>query len=121
MSSLPSSFLTPPSSLAPQGRLADTDARWDTIAGSVDDRTPAERGELGSDCQVLENAANEDMAGRGVRRVYKSRYDSISTYIYGCGDSDNGGDKRFLDHLRKYNDIPCEVDEELLVRPLLEV
>jgi hypothetical protein len=66
---------------------------------------------------VLENAANEDMAGRGVRRVYKSRYDSISTYIYGCGDSDNGGDKRFLDHLRKYNDIPCEVDEELLVRP----
>lgn len=24
----------------------DTDVRWDTIAGSVDDRTPAERGEL---------------------------------------------------------------------------
>jgi hypothetical protein len=27
----------------------DTDVRWDTIAGSVDDRTPAERGELGED------------------------------------------------------------------------
>lgn len=26
--------------------LQDTDVRWDTIAGSVDDRTPAERGEV---------------------------------------------------------------------------
>ena len=35
-----------------QGRLADTDARWNTIAGAVDDRTPAERGELGEDAEV---------------------------------------------------------------------
>lgn len=27
----------------------DTDVRWDTIAGSVDDRTPAERGEVASE------------------------------------------------------------------------
>ena len=27
-----------------KGRLADVDARWDIIAQSVDDRTPAERG-----------------------------------------------------------------------------
>ena len=29
-----------------EGRLADIDCRWDVIAQSVDDRTPAERGEL---------------------------------------------------------------------------
>lgn len=94
-----------------QGRLADTDARWDTIAASVDDRTPAERGELGRDCAELEKVADDAMAGRGIRRVYKSRYDSISTFIYGCQDDED----RVVDHLRKYNDIPCEVDEELLV------
>jgi glutamate--cysteine ligase catalytic subunit len=27
-----------------KGRLANVDARWDVIAQSVDDRTPAERG-----------------------------------------------------------------------------
>lgn len=27
-----------------KGRLVDTDVRWNTIALSVDDRTPAERG-----------------------------------------------------------------------------
>jgi hypothetical protein len=27
-----------------RGRLVDTDTRWDVIAGSVDCRTPAERG-----------------------------------------------------------------------------
>jgi hypothetical protein len=111
-----------------QGRLADTDARWDTIAGAVDDRTPAERGLLGKDPEVrmrtslrwglggvvgciacvllndvgtlyvfflffvlvgyspvgmaltgfdspqkLTAAANEMMAGDGVKRLYKSR------------------------------------------------
>ena len=30
-----------------RGRLVDTDVRWDVIAASVDDRTPAERGEVG--------------------------------------------------------------------------
>lgn len=29
-----------------KGRLVDTDVRWNTIATSVDDRTPAERGLL---------------------------------------------------------------------------
>ena len=32
-----------------KGRLVDTDVRWNTIATSVDDRTPAERGLLGGD------------------------------------------------------------------------
>lgn len=30
-----------------RGRLVDTDTRWDVIAGSVDCRTPAERGMAG--------------------------------------------------------------------------
>jgi glutamate--cysteine ligase catalytic subunit len=47
-----------------KGLLADTDARWNIIAASVDDRTPAERGEV-----------------PGVKPIAKSRYDSISTYI----------------------------------------
>lgn len=32
-----------------KGRLVDTDVRWNTIALSVDDRTPAERGLLDED------------------------------------------------------------------------
>lgn len=32
-----------------KGHLVDTDVRWDTIASSVDDRTPAERGLLDGD------------------------------------------------------------------------
>lgn len=32
-----------------KGRLVDTDVRWNTIATSVDDRTPAERGLLDKD------------------------------------------------------------------------
>lgn len=32
-----------------KGRLVDTDVRWNTIATSVDDRTPAERGLLDDD------------------------------------------------------------------------
>lgn len=32
-----------------KGRLVDTDVRWNTIALSVDDRTPAERGLLDGD------------------------------------------------------------------------
>lgn len=49
---LPTYRTYPPSTRTPQGRLADTDARWDTIAGAVDDRTPAERGLLGDDPEV---------------------------------------------------------------------
>ena len=54
--------------------LLDTDARWGIISESVDCRTPAERG-LRSDPQP-------ELAAKGQRRIFKSRYDSISTYIY---------------------------------------
>jgi hypothetical protein len=59
-----------------KGRLADTDARWGVISESVDDRTPAERG------RADPNAPYPEYNALGKRRIYKSRYDSISTYIY---------------------------------------
>ena len=59
-----------------KGRLADTDCRWGIICESVDDRTPAERGRKGGP------DPDPEVAGKGRRRLYKSRYDSISTYIY---------------------------------------
>jgi len=79
------------------GRLVATDARWNIISASVDDRTPAERG--------LQAEREEDpaMVAGGTRLLSKSRYDSISCYI-----SDYTQD---LDNM--YNDIPCEVDEEV--------
>ena len=40
---------------------------------------------------------------------HNKRYDSISTFIYACGPK--GG----ANSIDRYNDIPCEVDEELQV------
>ena len=54
------------------------------------------------------------MAGEGVRRLHKSRYGSISTYIYHCR-----GDTLCHRTFAEYNDIPCPVDEE--VRGVVEV
>ncbi|CAN0339280.1 unnamed protein product [Phaeothamnion confervicola] len=72
-----------------RGRLVDTDVRWNTIAASVDDRTPAERGELSG--AELEAARDQWSAGNSVRRSRRE-------------------DPMFV--LNAYNDIPCEVDEE---------
>mmetsp|Transcript_26375 Transcript_26375/g.60033 ORF Transcript_26375/g.60033 Transcript_26375/m.60033 type:complete len:706 (+) Transcript_26375:38-2155(+) len=80
------------------GQLAGVDVRWGTIAASVDDRTPAERGDkLATKVQQ----SDPRMAGGGTRRMSKSRYDSISCYIH--KDSSN----------EYFNDVPCEVDEDL--------
>lgn len=57
-----------------KGRLAGTDVRWNVISSSVDDRTPAERGEASG-------TPDPRMAGGGATYQLKSRYDSISTYI----------------------------------------
>jgi len=92
-----------------KGRIADTDARWGVISESVDCRTPAERGRKDP------NAPYEDYNAKGMRRIYKSRYDSISTYIYQgavtVGDETNkvGLANRVLNI---YNDIPVPIDEE---------
>jgi glutamate--cysteine ligase catalytic subunit len=90
-----------------KGRLLDTDARWGIISESVDDRTPAERG------RTDPNAPYEYYTAQGQRRIYKSRYDSISTYIY-QGAMAQGHDTRGLANrvLNIYNDIPLEIDQE---------
>ncbi len=87
-----------------KGRIADTDSRWGIISESVDDRTPAERGRQSENCE-------EDLAGNGKRRIYKSRYDCISTYIYqGMDQNGNGTMKNRV--LNMYNDIPVPIEEE---------
>ena len=90
-----------------KGRLLDTDARWGIISESVDDRTPAERG------RTDPNAPYDYYTAQGQRRIYKSRYDSISTYIY-QGAMAQGQDTRGLANrvLNIYNDIPLEIDQE---------
>jgi glutamate--cysteine ligase catalytic subunit len=90
-----------------KGRLLDTDARWGIISESVDDRTPAERGRNDP------NAPHDSYHANGQQRIFKSRYDSISTYIY-QGSMANGQDTRGLANrvLNIYNDIPLEIDDE---------
>lgn len=48
------------------GRLSNVDGRWNAIAQSVDDRTPAERGEVILEGQQLEERSY--MAGGGKRK-----------------------------------------------------
>lgn len=90
-----------------KGRLVDTEVRWDTIASAVDDRRPAELGLLDHTTDAKEHAKDPSLVGEGVTRIFKSRYDSISTYLHYC--------KRRAENpmhiLKTYNDIPCVVDE----------
>jgi glutamate--cysteine ligase catalytic subunit len=92
-----------------KGRLLDTDARWGIISESVDCRTPAERG------RPDPKAPYESYNAQGTRRLYKSRYDSISTYVYQGNTKNNemlersGLANRILN---MYNDIPVPIDEE---------
>lgn len=58
---------------AHRGYLTDRDCRWAIIAGSVDDRTEAEI--TGTDPATGEAITT-------VRRIPKSRYDSVDLYIY---------------------------------------
>lgn len=71
-----------------RGYLTDVDCRWNVISASVDCRTKEERGEL-----PLKNDRF---------RIYKSRYDSIDSYLSPAGE--------------KYNDVPLVLDEKLYNR-----
>ncbi|CAK4637213.1 hypothetical protein LEN26_014276 [Aphanomyces euteiches] len=87
-----------------KGRLADTDVRWATIAASVDDRTPQEMG------LVPPESAPESyvkMAGNGVKRLPKSRYEGISAFI--CNHKHGEDSAANLEH---YNDVEIPYDEE---------
>uniref|UniRef100_A0A5S6Q6Z0 Glutamate--cysteine ligase n=1 Tax=Trichuris muris TaxID=70415 RepID=A0A5S6Q6Z0_TRIMR len=68
-----------------RGYLADVDCRWNIIAASVDDRTPAERGLV--------------PLPEGAFRLTKSRYDSIDLYIHPSNEA--------------FNDLPICYDERL--------
>jgi len=92
-----------------KGRLADIDVRWSAIAQSVDDRTPAERGLLSPEETAA--AADPRMAGQGIVPIPKSRYDSISTYIYHCK-----GESACSRTFEVYNDIPCPIDPAVKAR-----
>ena len=87
-----------------KGRLLDTDCRWGIISESVDDRTMSERGNLSQD------SVDDSLAGKGKRRIYKSRYDCISTYIY-QGVDQPGNEAMQNRVLNMYNDIPVPIDE----------
>jgi hypothetical protein len=78
--------------------------RWDGISASVDCRTPSERGEAAARGEGAGDAAaraEEALAGGGTRRLAKSRYSSISTYI-------GGPETSLVDAV--HNDIACEAD-----------
>lgn len=83
-----------------RGRLADTDVRWSTIAASVDDRTRAERSRAS---EASGAAADERMAGGGVQPLHKSRYDSVSGYIYNC--------PHIPDMVARFNDVDRVMDQ----------
>jgi hypothetical protein len=87
-----------------KGRLADTDCRWGIISESCDDRTSAERGRSSS------GPPQNELVGKGKRRIYKSRYDSISCFIY--QGSDRNGNRIENRVLNMYNDIPVPIDED---------
>lgn len=67
-----------------RGYVVDTDCRWNIISASVDCRTREERG--------LEPLKNNKY------HIYKSRYDSIDSYLSTDGE--------------KYNDIPLVIDQD---------
>lgn len=83
-----------------KGRLADVDVRWNSIGASVDCRTAAERGVAAEGTE-----ADPQLAGGGIRRLPKSRYASVSTYIYHCK-----GDTNCHRTFEQYNDVPCPID-----------
>ena len=81
-----------------KGQLANSDVRWDVISGSVDCRTPQERG---THCPNMSNHPRPEMAGGGKTRLPKSRYASVSNYIW--NDSSE---------TQKYNDLEAPLDEK---------
>ncbi|RLN46406.1 hypothetical protein BBJ29_006227 [Phytophthora kernoviae] len=89
-----------------KGRLADTDVRWATISAAVDDRTPQELGETPppTDEETKEKYAH--MAGNGIKRLPKSRYEGISTFI--CNHKQGEDPHTSTD---KYNDVEVPYDD----------
>ncbi|WFD30830.1 glutamate--cysteine ligase [Malassezia sp. CBS 17886] len=83
-----------------RGYLADVDCRWDVISGAVDDRTPAERG-----VPPLKPGEPEHASETTRRRLHKSRYDSVDSYLF-TEESDAA----------RMNDLPLAMDDAVLRR-----
>ncbi|KAH3663413.1 hypothetical protein WICMUC_005939 [Wickerhamomyces mucosus] len=92
-----------------KGFLADQDVRWNVISMSVDDRTPFER-----DVKPLKEG--NEFGGlkdkQGVKKIAKSRYDSIDAYLGDIQNYDefltNGNDAKYGYFNEFLNDInPC--------------
>ena len=62
-----------------KGKLSDLDCRWTVIAQSVDDRTDYELN--GKNSSNENERKNEEQENNGQRRIYKSRYDTIDSYL----------------------------------------
>lgn len=94
-----------------KGTLLETDTRWYIISASVDCRTEHERGV--KDAKPSRFASH--LAGQGKKNISKSRYDSVSAYLFeGYGDNDcRGADVDF------YGDVPCEIDDTIKSELLL--
>jgi len=90
-----------------KGQLADTDVRWNVIAGAVDDRTPQERGEYVEPGSADEKTPKPQMAGGGSKRMPKSRYDSVSNYLY---DNVNPDDP--TRDIEQYNDLNPPISQK---------
>jgi len=88
-----------------RGWLMDEDSRWDTVAQSVDDRTPAEHGDSATDS----TGGDRRLAGGGQKFLRKSRYDSIDCYLCNC----KGGRQ---DPAQLYNDLSLVYSEEHVQR-----
>ena len=102
-------------SLSFLGTLAGTDTRWDVISQSVDDRTDRERGEeehdgeWESEGEIENNNRQEfdpELVAGGVKRLFKSRYSSVSRFI---GKTESEEEQRNIDAL---NDLDANMDEE---------
>lgn len=61
-----------------RGQLADQDVRWNVIAGAVDDRPPAERGEPALPGHSARGGIADDVT---IQHIPKSRYDSVDQYL----------------------------------------
>ncbi|TMW62156.1 hypothetical protein Poli38472_009649 [Pythium oligandrum] len=90
-----------------KGRLADTDVRWATISAAVDDRTPQELGLADPPTDEETRQKYAKMAGNGSKRLPKSRYEGISTYI--CNHKHGEDPSSVTD---KYNDVEVPYDEK---------
>lgn len=90
-----------------RGFIVDHDCRWDRVAQSVDDRTPAERG-LSSDSGMEDDRR---LAGNGSTFLRKSRFGSISCYLCNCKAG-----KEASSHASSYNDLGFAFRQEHLDR-----